>query len=164
MTVIVKEPSGQIKVLIKGADSVLLPLLADTPENQDVKSKTMDHLCQYAKDGLRTLLICERSISQTFYRSWVYKYEQAKTAINHQALKIRNVVAEIERDLVLLGATAVEDKLQDRALETVTSIREAGIKFWMLTGDSMETAINIGFSCKLLDLGTQIFKIDQSSK
>ena len=66
--------------------------------------------------------------------------------------------------MVLLGATAVEDKLQDKALETVISIREAGIKFWMLTGDSMETAINIGFSCKLLDFGTQIFKIDQSSK
>lgn len=83
MTVIVKEPNGQIKVLCKGADSVLFPLLADTRENHKVKEKTLEHLCQYAKDGLRTLLICERSITQTFYRSWVYKFEQAKTAINH---------------------------------------------------------------------------------
>jgi len=94
----------------------------------------------------------------------VYKFEQAKTAINHQALKIRNVVAEIERDLTLLGATAVEDKLQDRVTDAVTSIREAGTKFWMLTGDCMETAVNVGFSCALLDQGTQIFRIDQASK
>lgn len=59
-------------------------------------------------------MICERTISQSFYRSWAYKYEQAKTAINHKSLKILNVVSELERDFTLLGATAVEDILQDR--------------------------------------------------
>jgi phospholipid-translocating ATPase len=72
---------------------------------------------------LRTIMICERTISQSFYRSWVYKYEQAKTAINHKQLKILNVVSEIERDFNLLGATAVEDQLQDRAAETIASIK-----------------------------------------
>jgi magnesium-transporting ATPase (P-type) len=65
----------------------------------------------YAANGLRTLMICERTISQSFYRSWVYKYEQAKAAINHKTLKISNAVSEIERDFTLLGATAVEDRL-----------------------------------------------------
>lgn len=68
-------------------------------------------------------MICERTISQSFYRSWVYKYEQAKTAINHKSLKILNVVAEIEKDFNLLGATAVEDRLQDRVPETIASIK-----------------------------------------
>jgi len=124
----------------------------------------MEHLYDYAKDGLRTLMICERTISQSFYKSWVYKYEQAKNAINHKQLKILNVVSEIERDLNLLGATAVEDILQDRVTETIASIKDAGMKFWMLTGDNLETAANVGFACRLLDQGTQIFRIEQSSK
>ena len=92
MTVIVKAPNGEIKVLCKGADSVLTPLLSDTWENQETRAQTLEHLYDYAKDGLRTLMICERTISQSFYRSWVYKYEQAKNAINHRSLKILNVV------------------------------------------------------------------------
>jgi P-type E1-E2 ATPase len=62
-----------------------------------------------------------------------------------------NVVQEIEKDFTLLGATAVEDVLQDRATETIKSIKEAGIKIWTLTGDCWETAVNVGFSCNLLD-------------
>lgn len=58
---------------------------------------------------------------------------------------------EIEKELLLVGATAIEDKLQDEVGETILSLREAGIKVWVLTGDKIETAINIGFSCKLLN-------------
>lgn len=160
MTVIVKAPNGEIKVLCKGADSHIMPLLNDSWENQEIKARTLEHLFDYAQNGLRTLMICERTISQSFYRSWVYKYEQAKTAINHKSLKILNVVAEIEKDFNLLGATAVEDRLQDRVPETIASIKQANIKFWMLTGDRIETAVNVGFSCDLLDQGTQIFRIE----
>jgi P-type E1-E2 ATPase len=64
---------------------------------------------------------------------------------------VRSVVSEIENNFELLGATAIEDKLQEEVAETITTIKEAGIKFWMLTGDKLETAINIGFSCKVLD-------------
>jgi P-type E1-E2 ATPase len=63
MTVIVKAPNGEIRVLSKGADSVMTPLLAETWENQELKHSTMEHLHDYAKDGLRTLMICERTIS-----------------------------------------------------------------------------------------------------
>ena len=75
MTVIVKAPNGEIRVLCKGADSVLAPLLADSWENQEMKASTMGQLHEYAKDGLRTMMIMERTVSQSFYRSWVYKYE-----------------------------------------------------------------------------------------
>lgn len=108
----------------------------------------------YASQGLRTLMICERTISQSFYKSWVYKYEQAKTAINHKSLKILNVVSELERDFTLLGATAVEDILQDRVAETISFLKQADIKVWMLTGDRLESAVNVGFSCRVLDPGT----------
>jgi magnesium-transporting ATPase (P-type) len=63
MTVIVKAPNGEFRVLTKGADSVMTPLLADTWENQELRNLTMEHLHDYAKDGLRTLMICERTIS-----------------------------------------------------------------------------------------------------
>ena len=100
-----------------------MPLLNDSWENQEIKMKTLEHLFDYASRGYRTLMICERIISQSFYRSWVYKYEQAKTAINHRSLKISNVVAEIEKDFNLLGATAVEDRLQDKVADTIYSIK-----------------------------------------
>lgn len=52
--------------------------------------------------------------------------------------------------MILVGATAIEDKLQDQVGETIAALKRAGIKVWVLTGDKIETAINIGFSCKLL--------------
>lgn len=54
---------------------------------------------------------------------------------------------EIERDLMIIGATAIEDKLQDQVGETIAALRASGIKVWVLTGDKVETAINIGYSC-----------------
>lgn len=114
----------------------------------------MDHVCMYASQGLRTLMICERTVSQSFYKNWAYKYEQAKTAINHKALKIMNVVAELEKDFSLLGATAVEDILQDRVPETLSMINKANIKICLVTGDKLETTVDSAFGCKILDHGT----------
>ena len=53
---------------------------------------------------------------------------------------------EIEQNCDLLGATAIEDKLQDNVGPTIRYLKKAGIKLWVLTGDKVETAINIGFS------------------
>jgi P-type E1-E2 ATPase len=100
------------------------------------------------------MMICERTISQSFYQTWAYKFDQAKKAINHKQLKITNVVSELERDFQLLGATGVDDILQDRVEESIQSLVQADIKMWMLTGDRIETAVNVGFGCRLLDSGT----------
>lgn len=77
---------------------------------------------------------------------------------------MNRVAEEIERDLTLIGSTAIEDKLQDNVAEVISDIREAGIKFWVLTGDKIETAINIGFSCSVLDDEMEIFIIDDQSR
>lgn len=71
---------------------------------------------------------------------------------------------EIEKELVVLAATAIEDKLQDEVDETISALKEAGMKVWVLTGDKVETAINIGYSCKLLDDKQEIFTIDVTTK
>ena len=73
-------------------------------------------------------------------------------------------MAGLERDLELLGATAIEDRLQENVGETIKSVKEAGISFWMLTGDKIETAVNIGFSCKLLTRETKILRLEAKSK
>ena len=64
--------------------------------------------------------------------------------------RLNAVAAMIEVDLQIVGATAIEDKLQIGVPETIASLAEAGIKTWVLTGDKVETAINIGYSCRLL--------------
>lgn len=64
-------------------------------------------------------------------------------------LTLEEVHEELERDFFLLGATGLEDKLQDQVPEVIEDLRRADIKVWMLTGDKLETAENIGFSSKL---------------
>ena len=71
---------------------------------------------------------------------------------------------EIENDCELLGATAIEDKLQDKVGPTIRYLKQAGIKLWVLTGDKVETAINIGFSTQVLDKSLSILKIDGENK
>jgi P-type E1-E2 ATPase len=73
---------------------------------------------------------------------------------------IEALANEIEQDLELIGSTAIEDKLQDEVGSTIKNIKSAGIQLWVLTGDKIETAINIGFSCELLDKNMSMFKIE----
>jgi P-type E1-E2 ATPase len=75
---------------------------------------------------------------------------QAEKNLETREEALKDIYDAFERDLVLLGATAVEDRLQDNVPETIHDLQEAGIRIWMLTGDKLETAENIGFSCKLL--------------
>ena len=69
----------------------------------------------------------------------------------------------IEKDFDLIGSTAIEDQLQDEVGEVISFIKDAGIKLWVLTGDKIETAINIGFSCEALDKETEIFVLNETS-
>jgi len=77
--------------------------------------------------------------------------------------KIEEVGEQIENEFILLGSTAIEDKLQDQVAEVIQHIQDVGIKLWVLTGDKIETAINIGYSCALLNSEMEIFVIDGDS-
>ena len=72
-------------------------------------------------------------------------------SVNDRDTKVAEVNEQIEMNMELLGSTAIEDKLQDGVPDTIRFMREAGIKVWVLTGDKVETAINIGYSSGLLD-------------
>lgn len=84
----------------------------------------------------------------------------AATSLIKREEKLGMVAELIEKDLRIVGTTAIEDKLQDKVAETISFIRDAGIKLWVLTGDKIETAINIGYSCKVLQRSTEIHIID----
>jgi phospholipid-transporting ATPase len=147
MSVLVRAPDGKVKIMIKGADTVIFERLKPGCEYLD---KTSAHLEEYALIGLRTLVIAYREISEEEYSSWKKIFDEASATINDRQSALDNAAELIEKDLTLLGATAIEDKLQDGVPETIFTLMEAGIKVWVLTGDRQETAINIGMSCKLI--------------
>lgn len=91
-----------------------------------------------------------RDIPEEEYRQWSAMYDKAAATINGRSEELDKVAEMIERNLFLLGATAIEDKLQDGVPDTIFTLQQAGIKVWVLTGDRQETAINIGMSCRLI--------------
>lgn len=89
-------------------------------------------------------------IDEAEYQEFTKKIAEAEKDVMNRDKMLAGIYDEFERGLVLLGGTAVEDRLQDNVPETINDLQEAGIKIWMLTGDKLETAENIGYSCKLL--------------
>ncbi|OZJ05495.1 hypothetical protein BZG36_01897 [Bifiguratus adelaidae] len=148
MSAVIRGPDGRIKLYCKGADTVILERLA---ENNPFVEQTLFHLEEFATEGLRTLCIAMREVSDEEYARWSQIYEKAATTLTNRAVELDKAAEMIEQNLFLLGATAIEDKLQDGVPDTIHTLQEAGIKVWVLTGDRQETAINIGYSCKLLN-------------
>lgn len=115
-----------------------------------VFERCFQHLNDFATEGLRTLLYGYRFIDEGEYREWKQKFHEATTSLVDRQEKIEKVGEELETQFELIGATAIEDKLQKGVPETIDKLRRASIKLWMLTGDKRETAINIGHSCRLV--------------
>uniref|UniRef100_A0AAQ5Y6F4 Phospholipid-transporting ATPase n=1 Tax=Amphiprion ocellaris TaxID=80972 RepID=A0AAQ5Y6F4_AMPOC len=158
MSVIVRNPEGRIRLYCKGADTVLLDRLH--PCNQELMAITSDHLNEYAADGLRTLALAYRDLSEDEWESWSESHRFADKATDCREDRLAAAYEQIEQDMMLLGATAIEDKLQEGVPETIAVLSLANIKIWVLTGDKQETAVNIGYSCKMLtDDMTEVFII-----
>ncbi|CAL5048322.1 unnamed protein product [Urochloa decumbens] len=153
MTVILKdEEEDQIILFCKGADSIIFDRLAKNGRMYEVD--TTRHLNDYGEAGLRTLALSYRVLEESEYSSWNAEFLKAKTSIGpDRELQLERVSDLIERELILVGATAVEDKLQKGVPQCIDRLAQAGLKIWVLTGDKMETAINIGYACSLLRQG-----------
>ncbi|XP_067244733.1 phospholipid-transporting ATPase IA isoform X3 [Chanodichthys erythropterus] len=160
MSVIMRTPSGKIRLYCKGADTVIYERLADSSRYKDI---TLKHLEQFATEGLRTLCFAVVDISESSYQQWLEVYHRASTSLQNRALKMEESYELIEKNLQLLGATAIEDKLQDKVPETIETLMKADIKIWILTGDKQETAINIGHSCKLLTKNMGLLVINEDT-
>ncbi|CEG45204.1 p-type atpase (p-atpase) superfamily [Plasmopara halstedii] len=164
MSVVVRYPNGEYWVLTKGADNVIFPMLAKEKSDSEVLKETMRHLEVFGDDGLRTLTIAQRRVDEKTYLNWSERFKQANSSLeeiekrkNGEANMIDQLMTEIERDLELLGATAIEDKLQANVPTCIANLMRAGMCVWMLTGDKQETAINISYACQLMDNDMQQF-------
>ncbi|KAI3512526.1 hypothetical protein L1887_19842 [Cichorium endivia] len=152
MSVIVQDEDGEILLLCKGADSIIFDRLAKN--GRAFEEATTKHLNDYGEAGLRTLALAYKRIEESEYLAWNDEFMKAKTSIGGDRDAMLEIVSDMmEKDLILVGATAVEDKLQQGVAQCIDKLAQAGLKIWVLTGDKMETAINIGFACSLLRQG-----------
>nr|XP_028604558.1 phospholipid-transporting ATPase ID-like isoform X1 [Podarcis muralis] len=148
MSVIVRRPDGRVTLYCKGADTILYELLH--PSCVPLKEETTEYLEEFAGEGLRTLVVAYKDLERKSFANWQKRHHEASTALQDREEKLSELYEEIEKDLILLGATAIEDKLQDGVPQTIETLGKAQIKIWVLTGDKQETAVNIGYSCNML--------------
>ena len=151
------------KLYMKGADSIIEGLLDEsTPPKVLEKSRYFVNL--FSAQGYRTLFIAMRLLTEEEYEDFIYDLNKAQSEIKNKKKKLEEIYASIERNLTLLGSTIVEDKLQENVPEVIKELREADIKIWMLTGDKLSTAYNIGLSCNLINKNIKTFFIEGVEK
>ncbi|XP_012667100.2 phospholipid-transporting ATPase FetA-like [Otolemur garnettii] len=149
MSVIVRTPEDRVMLFCKGADTIICELLH--PSCYSLSDVTMEQLDDYATEGLRTLMVAYRELDDAFFQTWSKKHSEACLTLENREDRLSDVYEEIEKDLMLLGATAIEDKLQDGVPETIIMLNKTKIKMWVLTGDKQETAVNIAYSCNIFE-------------
>ncbi|XP_037401674.1 phospholipid-transporting ATPase IC [Pygocentrus nattereri] len=154
MSIILRFPDGRIRLYCKGADTVIYQRLNPSSKHKETTQHALDG---FANETLRTLCLCYKDISAADYNSWAQKHKEASVAMSNREQALDSVYELIETNLMLIGATAIEDKLQDGVPETIAKLAKADIKIWVLTGDKKETAENIGYSCELLTDDMQIY-------
>ncbi|KAF4743163.1 hypothetical protein FOZ63_018622, partial [Perkinsus olseni] len=154
-------------LLVKGADDVVMELSRGGVEGdesmdvsglpvQDVRETTVTHIHEFASAGHRTLMLAMRYLDEAETSEYVEALREARHAITNRADRLARVAAKFERNLIVLGATAVEDKIQRGVVTTVGRLLSAGVRVWMLTGDRCETALNVARAAKLLPLDAHV--------
>ncbi|XP_075210941.1 ATPase phospholipid transporting 8B [Lycorma delicatula] len=157
MSVVLRK-DHKLRLYCKGADSVVYERLR--PSIDTLHAQTQDHLNRFAGEGLRTLCCAVRDLDEAFFNQWKERHHEAILSLGDREDKLDAIYEEIETDMRLIGATAIEDKLQDGVQHTIANLSLAEIKIWVLTGDKQETAVNIGYSCNLLNDDMDILVVD----
>ncbi|GJN93129.1 hypothetical protein Rhopal_006174-T1 [Rhodotorula paludigena] len=163
MSTLVRTPDNRVLLICKGADSVIYQRLRED-HDQEVINTTSRQLEEFANAGLRTLCISSRYLTDDEFANWSKIYDKACAAIEDRDDEIERACELVEHDLTILGATALEDKLQVGVPEAIEQLHKAGIKLWILTGDKLQTAIEIGFSCNLLTNEMEILILSAESE
>lgn len=150
MSIIVRA-NNQIYLYIKGAETSIWPSLSRS-NDANMKSTIEQHSSDFAEQGFRSLLVAYRQIPLEVYEHWFEQYRQAAHALSNREEAISAVANHIETDLMLAGLTAVEDKLQEGVPRAIATLRSAGIKIWLLTGDKQATALSTAQAASLVNI------------
>ncbi len=129
---------------LKGAENVICKLV-----KEDYTGIIKENTESLSSIGLRTLVICQKLLSNEDFEQWNKIYQEAITSLEHRKKKIEQAMNLLENKMELLCITGVEDQLQEEVSDTIESLKNAGIKIWMLTGDKVETATCIAISSGL---------------
>ena len=114
MSIIIRDPSdGHIKMFTKGADSIIKDRLDQNQVNKEIMFDVDSFLTKASVKGLRTLLMAMRVIDETEYAAFQKEIAEAEKDVMNRDKLLAKIYDKFERGLVLLGATAVEDRLQD---------------------------------------------------
>ena len=167
-SVVIRDSFDVISLLVKGADTSVMPFVDS--ENCQFLSDTQNHINIFGDQGLRTLVFAGRILSVEEYASWNEDVQAASLLGEGREAALRQLAARIEENhtepgcpsalidastpflgkLILHGITALEDKLQQNVGHCISQLSKAMIKIWILTGDKLETAVNIGFATAVL--------------
>lgn len=136
----------------------------DLLDERQALTRTLEQIDEFSTEGLRTLLYGHKFLTREAYAAWKAEYDEARAAISNRQARLEEVGEKIEHEFEVTGASAIEDKLQRGVPESIEKLRRANIRMWMLTGDKRETAVNIGYSCRLIkDYSTVItLKVEDS--
>jgi magnesium-transporting ATPase (P-type) len=159
MSLIVEDENGIIKIYTKGADMEISKRLCQKSRSSDNYKITMHNIETITNLGYRTLMVAYKEIKKEEYLKWKEKFHMEDLTGGNRTKIIELSYDAIEKHFELLGATIVEDKLQEEVPQTIQQLKTAKIKFWVLTGDRMNTAVNIGYSCNLISNEQQIFSL-----
>lgn len=149
MSVICRYKS-QAYIMTKGADSVMNPLC------NHFNDVVLENLQIYSSQGLRTLVMGRKAIDNAFLDPWLVRMENARHALDDREERMAAVAAEIENNLTFTGILSLEDRLQPGVSESISTLKSAGIRFWVLTGDKTETAVEIVRACQLFTPETKL--------
>lgn len=153
MSILLQSPPelGSLYILFcKGADSAMLDIGVQDENNIETVLGIQAHLGEFAREGLRTLVLGVKVLTEQVAKDWMKSWQDASVALENRNGLLTQVAVEMEKDLHLVGATAIEDKLQRKVPETIATLMEAGLKLWVLTGDKRETAVEIGYATRVL--------------
>uniref|UniRef100_A0A8C6NJ18 Phospholipid-transporting ATPase n=1 Tax=Nothobranchius furzeri TaxID=105023 RepID=A0A8C6NJ18_NOTFU len=154
MSVIVRSGSGEMLLFCKGADSSIFPRV-----RQEEVERIRLHVERNATEGYRTLCVAYKRLSEEEYAQADAGLREARLALQDREEKLLAVYNQVETGMSLIGATAVEDRLQEEAAETMEALQRAGMKVWVLTGDKMETAKSTCYACGLFQRKTELLEL-----
>jgi phospholipid-transporting ATPase len=154
MSIVALLPDDNYYLFCKGADSIIFDRLEPKSKDSQELKNSLKGLENFASAGLRTLCFASRKLDKDFALEWLDKWNDALNTVTDRQEQIDSVAQLIETDLSFIGATGVEDRLQDGVPKTIETLMKANIKFWMLTGDRFETAVSTAFLSNLIQSST----------